>query len=205
MEHPSHDIPEHEHGAKKTLKHSYSAESVEDAEELFIVAKDKLLDVNNWNRTAVSVSADFELTDPHGKLLNRKAHKGDYIKINLPAPGSKTGEGYDWVRIEQITYDDYPDEHTESIMMQVRPASAPTNENEDVAHFFKDDATSSFIIERHGKLLTVHYYGRNEIPNTEAENTMDVVRNAAVAAGAIIGLSDVQWNNLIKGFLSFDE
>ena len=205
MEHPSHGIPEHEHGAKKTLKHSYSAESPEDAEELFIVAKDRLLDVNNWNRTAVAVSAVFELADHHGNHLNRKAHKGDYIKIDLPAPGSKTGDGYDWVVIEQIAYDDYPDEHTESILMQVRPAPAPTNGNEDVAHFFKADATSSFIIERHGKLLMAHYYGRNEVPNTEAENPVDIVRNAVVATGAVIGLSDVQWNNLIQGFLSFGE
>ncbi|MCD6063881.1 MAG: hypothetical protein K0R82_1792 [Flavipsychrobacter sp.] len=205
MEHPSHDIPEHEHGAKKSLKHSYSAENADDAEELFVVAKNRLLDVNNWDKTAETTSASFQLTDHHGKDLHRKAHTGDYIKIKIPGPGSKTGDGYDWVHIEQIAYDDYPDEHTEDILMQVRPCSAPTNNDEDVAHFFKEDATSTFIIERHGKLLVAHYYGRNEVPNTNMESPTDMVRNTVVAAGAIIGLSDVQWSNLIKGFLAFEE
>ncbi|WP_276134630.1 hypothetical protein [Polluticoccus soli] len=205
MEHPRHNIPEHVHGAKKDLKHSYTAEDADDAEELFVVAKNKLLDVNNWDKTSVSASAVFQLADHHGNDLHRKAHKGDYIKINIPGPGSSTGGGFDWVHIEHITYDDYPDEHTESILMEVRPCPAPVNNNEEVAHFFKDDATSTFIIERHGKLLMAHYYGRNEVPNTEAHNTADVVRNAAVAAGALAGLSEMQWTNLIKGFLSFDE
>lgn len=205
MEHPQHELPEHEHGAKKDLKHSYNAESAEYAEELFVIAKNRLLDVNNWDKTAEVASATFCLADHHGKDLHRKAHKGDYIRINIPGPGSKTGDGFDWVYIEQIVYDDYPDEHTESILMQVRPASAPTNDNRDIAHFFRDDATSTFVIERHGKLLIAHYYGRNELPNIETEKLIDTIRNAAVAAGAVIGLSDVQWNNLIKGFLKFDD
>jgi hypothetical protein len=205
MEHASHEIPDQHHGARKDFKHTYTAESIDDAEELFILAKDRLLNVNKWDKTAASASATFTLTDHTGHDVSRNAHKGDYIRINIPGPGSITGEGYDWVKIEAITYDDYPDENTESIVLQVRPAPAPINTNTDVAHFFKDEATSTFDIERHGRLLIARYYGRNEVPNTDAEKTMDVIRNTAVAAGAILGLSDAQWNSLLKGFLNFDE
>ena len=205
MESSSHEIPDQRHGAKKDLKHSFTAESVDDAEEFFIIAKDRLLDVNKWDKTADSASATFCLTDHQGRELHRKAHKDDYIRINIPGPGAETGGGYDWVRIEAIVYDDYPDENSESIVMQVRPAQSPVDGHPSVAHFFTDEATSTFDIERHGKMLIARYYGRNEIPNTDTESVTDTIRNTAVAAGAMLGLSEVQWGGLLRGFISFDE
>jgi hypothetical protein len=206
MEHQRDEIPENEGGVQKDLEHSYTAEDQDDADELFLIAKDNLLNVNQWHRKDAIPGAVFELTDHHGHPVKRKAHQGDYIRINIPGPGSKAGEGYDWVYVERITYDDYPDENTESIKMQLRPAQAPVNKHgEDIAHFFTSASTSTFIIERKDKILTAHYAGRNEKPNNETGNFVDNARNTLVAIGALLGLSELQWNGLIKGFLSFDE
>jgi len=43
--------------------------------------------------------------------------------------------------------------------------------------------------------------GRNEQPNTDAENLIDKARNIAVAAGAMLGFSKVQWKSLVDGLV----
>jgi hypothetical protein len=63
-------------------------------------------------------------------------------------------------------------------------------------------ATSSYIIERNGDIVTARYHGRNEISNIATASTLDNIRNATIAVGASIGLSEVQWSALLKGLLS---
>ncbi len=133
--------------------------------------------------------------------MSRNAQVGDHFKINIPGPGTNTGEGYDWVTIEAIEDDTNAEAETESVLVRVRPAENPTNEKKDVAHFFTDDASSSFTVHRQGNKVTAGVHGRNEVPNTGAESLLDKARNAAVAVGAIIGLSTPQWKSLSKGLL----
>lgn len=197
-------IPKQEKGAHKDLKESITLENVDDADDLFVLAKERLLDINNWHKLSGGLSAEFILTDNHGKEAHRPAHTGDYIKIKIPGPGNETGDGYDWVHIEKILYDDYPDANGEAMSMQVRPAPSPLHK-EETAHFFKEDATSTFNIERHGRIVLVHYHGRNEVPNTDAGGVINAARNVAVAIGGIMGLSDMQWQKLIKGLIEITE
>lgn len=198
-------VPEQTKGIKKDLLHSITAEDEEDAEDMFLIAKDRLLDINNWKEHSTKPSAVFQLTDSHGKEVSRKAHMGDYLKIDIPGPGPKTGDGYDWVKIEELVYDDYPDEHIESIGMRVRPVASPVSPSEDTAHFFDENATSTFIIERRNKKLIAAYHGRNEVTNNETETTVDNIRNTVVGLHAKLGFSDAQWDGLISGFIKFDD
>jgi hypothetical protein len=190
-------IPAQMKGAKKDVEHTVNASDDNDARKLFIMARNRLLDVNRWHEFAGKASAKFFLTDADENILRRTAQKGDFIKIDLPAvPGSQEGEGFDWVYIEAI--DDQSNE--EFIAMRVRPTSRPAT-GEKVAHFFKGDATSTFIVERDGASVTAGEFGRNEVPNSEAESFMDKVRNVIVGSTAIAGASDLQWKNLVKGIL----
>ena len=149
---------------------------------------------------AGSLSAEFTLTDQNGRKLERKPQKGDYFKINIPAPGIQTGEGYDWVQIEEIL--DEAEGANEATAIRVRPASSPVNANPDVAHFYTDEATSNFIVKREGRKITAGVYGRNEKPNVKkAESLLDKARNALVGAGGVSGFSKLQWQALIKGLL----
>lgn len=196
--------PENEKGKKNDLEYSITEDTIEDAEELFLLGKERMLSVNHWHEYAGALSGVFTLTDSHGKELRRKAHKGDYLKIQLPGPGENAGKGYDWVHIEAIQYDDFPDTNSETIAMIARPVAAPIGNDHNTAHFFSDDATSTFSIQRKGKKVIATYHGRNEVANTETDNLLDKARNALMALGAMLGLSELQWKSLVKGFLTYE-
>lgn len=96
------------------------------------------------------------------------------------------------------------EEEENCIGIRVRPATNPTNDRKDVAHFFDEETTSSFLVKREGKKVTVGVYGRNEKPNTNTETVVDKLRNAAIAAGAISGFSKLQWKSLVNGLVKKD-
>lgn len=203
MENRHYLVPAQKEGIKKDIQHSVVARSVEDAEEWFVDVKNRLLDVNHWEHYSKLTSVEFRLTDAHGKNVNRRAHRGDHLRIYIPGPGPSSGDGYDWVVIEAIEYDDYPDDDHEAFAMRVRPSSDPhKHSGNGDAHFFSSDATSTFVIERTGTHLSAHYHGRNETANTDDDTSLfDKARNTGVALGAWLGLSDAQCVSLIKGLL----
>ena len=184
-------IPDNHSGIQTNTESTIVSKSEKEAMELFREIKDRLLDVNRWHELAGPGSAAFLLTDSHGNEVHRNPVKGDHFKIRIPAPKSRTGEGSDWVQVEDIQESHSPGYDMTAIV--VRPATNPTNEQNDVAHFFSDEATSSFIVRREGKNIIAGVYGRNEKPNTGSDNLADKIRNTAVAAGAISGFSKLQW------------
>jgi hypothetical protein len=111
------------------MEYTISTNNIEDAEDLFIVAKERLLDINDWHS-----DYGFILTDSNQHKVQRNAHKGDFItKSSLP------NEKY---IINKIQYDDYPDIAGESITIFM----ADVNDVETM---------QSVSINRVGKLLTV--------------------------------------------------
>jgi hypothetical protein len=188
-------IPENKEGTQTNTERSIEFATEEESKQFFQIAKKRLLDVNHWHKIAGNATADFQLTDEEGKPVNRIAKEGDHFKIDIPGPGSITGEGNDWVKIESIQEDE------NYIGIRVRPASNPTKERKDIAHFFNDNSTSSFIIKKEGKKITAGVYGRNEKPNTKTETVVDKIRNATVATGAISGFSKLQWKSLVNGLI----
>ena len=198
-----HIIPEHQSGSKTDNEAFVELGDVSAARKFFEVVKNRLLHVNNWHQLAGKATADFVLTDRQGNEVDRTAQEGDHFKIDIPGPGPATGDGYDWVQIEKIEEMHTPD--LESVAIRVRPATNPTNDRKDVAHFFTDEATSNFIVKREGKTVSAHIHGRNEKPNMVAETAIDKARNTAVATGAITGFSTLQWKSLVKGLIKVAE
>lgn len=200
-------VPPQKEGGKKDIQHTVTAVDDDDARKLFVIARNRLLDINGWDKVCGPVSAKFHLTDADGKDVERTAEKNDFFKIALPAPGPAEGKGFDWVQIEAIEDKSDSTGPYESIGLRVRPSSDPTQKNvENVAHFFDSDATSSFIVERRGKTVTASVLGRNEKPNTsDTDNVVDKIRNAVVGAGAIAGLSNVQWKSLVTGLIAMEK
>jgi hypothetical protein len=194
-------VPPQVEGAKKDIEHIITAADENDARKLFMIARNRLMDVNHWDKYCGNVSAKFHLTDSNGQVVERTVEKDDYFQIDLPAPGSTEGKGYDWVQIETIDEKTDPNGPKESIAIRVRPSPNPLVKGENVAHFFKGNSTSSFVLERNGKQVIAAVYGRNEIPNTDTSNVIDKVRNAVVGVTAIAGLSNIQWKNLVKGLI----
>jgi hypothetical protein len=196
-----HTIPEQETGAKTDTHHSVKEKTSVEAHNRFTRAKERLQDVNNWDKICGKVSAVFRLTDHEGNEVNRLPQKGDHFKINIPAPGSEAGQGYDWVLIEEVEDNSNPHAQSEYFVMRVRPSDNPQKPEHETAHFFKEKATSSFAVQREDTKVTASVHGRNELPNTESEGVLDKARNAIVALGAMVGVSTPQWKSLVKGVL----
>lgn len=193
------NIPEQIKGVKTDTSASVELKTNEEALKQYCSTKNKLLNISQWHTYSGSCTANFKLTDSAGNAVQRLAEKGDHFRIDIPGPGSKTGDGFDWVQIQEIIEETHPD--GEQITISVQPATNPNNANPDTAHFFQEDASSTFIVCRQGKKVLAEVHGRNEQPNTEAESLIDKARNIAVAVGAMLGFSNVQWKSLAEGLV----
>lgn len=170
-----------------------------EAKSFYNVVKERLLNVNNWHHLAGIISAKFQVVDATGREVERNVEIGDYLKVDIPGPGSKKGEGFDWVCIEdlkEITTGD-----NESIGFRVRPSQNPFGEKEETAHFYSAEATSSFIINREMLKISSWIVDRNIKPNDEAESLADKIRDTSVGIGAIGMFSKIQWKSLAKGLV----
>lgn len=169
------------------------------ARDFYILMKKRLLDINNWNNLTDVPSASFCLLDVENRQINGVAKEGDYVRIDIPGPGLPSSEGYDWVCIESITYDET--ENYQRTVLTLRPASDPTNTNPDTAHFLKASATSTILIEQKHNTVLAQYAGRNEVTNTDNKRYTDNIRNFLVGMGAKMGASFPQWKALIAGII----
>jgi len=195
-------IPDQEVGSKMDIIESVHFPLEEEAIAFYEIAKKRLLDVNNWATFSKVQLSTFSLIDPDENILNRVAKEGDYLRIDIPGPGTGVGKGYDWVYIEKIEEGSHDEE--EYTVMRVRPSSRPKGSEGDVAHFLKDSATSTFVVKRTGNIVFAEEHGRNEVPNTETDHSLDNLRNTIVGWSAAIGMSYPQWKSLVKGLVSTD-
>jgi hypothetical protein len=198
---PRNTVPQQETGSSMDTEYAADANSVEHARQLYENAKRRLLNVNRWHQIAGKATAVFKLTDANGNEVERDAQQHDYFMIDIPGPGPVSGDGYDWVQVEGIVEHSEPGANTECVVMNVRPAPSPKNDDPDIAHFFSEDATSNFIVRRENNKVIAGVYGRNEVPNTRAGNVVDKARNAAIGLSAVAGVSKLQWSALVKGII----
>lgn len=191
-------IPVQHEGSRMDVVEKRSGETKEEAANIFKRACERLMNVNSWGELA-GLSA-FQLIDSSGVRVNREVKEGDYIRIDIPGPGTVAGMGYDWVRVEEIK--SVEENGNNFLGMRVRPCAHPVSDSQEAAHFLKDAATSTFIIRLNGSDVSAEEHGRNEIANTDAEKLLDKGRNFMVGVAAKLGLSYPQWKSLVKAFLS---
>ena len=189
------DVPRQYIGNKLNVEHSVIAGSIKEAVQIFSDAVKRLLNVNDWQTISNSALSEFQIADESGNKLNREAHEDDFVKIKVPGPGPKIGNGYDWVQVEMIKM------KPNRVAMRVHPVASPVEPKKGTAHFFKSEATSTFQVFRRGRIVTGGVYGRNEVPNADANHLSDKIRNVAIAVGAFAGASRLQWESLVKGIL----
>jgi hypothetical protein len=170
------------------------------AKSHFKVVRKRLLAINHWHEIAGEEKATFHLVDARGEHVERMPAIGDYIKIEIPGPINHSGDGYDWVKIEDIFEDE--ELHEEFISIRVRPSSNPTKNKEEIAHFYDDSATSTFVVKRESNKISAEVHARNEKPNLEDVSLIDKIRNTFVAFGGILGASKIQWKSFTDGLLA---
>ena len=193
-------IPENSKGKSLDIEHQVVEATLKEAGKTFDRACKRLLNPSVWYLITGEFSAKFTLQKSEDRRETKLVDVGDYLAIDVPGPGLKAGDGFDWVRVEllQKNTEPYCDG---SIAMRLRASKNPSTKDAGIAHFFDGEATSTFIIKRMGKTVYASYHGRNEIANTVNIPLLDKLRNKVVATGAEAGLSKLQWEALIKGFL----
>jgi len=160
------------------------------------LVKNRMQHVNSWSVIGGKLSAEFQLVNKEGLEVFRKAQEGDYLRIDIMGPGGTSGNGYDWVKIEQLQ--DEPD----SYGFRVRPASHPSAIRAVPDHFYDDESTSTFQVIRVGRRVIVSISDRNTKPNSEATNIVNKMRNHVVAWAARARFSQIQWKALAEGLVS---
>ena len=201
MQHKS-SIPAQVKGSKSDTYYSRTFKNEQAAQNLYIKAKTRLLDVSKWHNLPGHTAAEFTLTDNKGDKVQRPVIVYDHFRINIPAPGNISGDGYDWVQVEEVQDITDPGSHA-TCSIRVRPVGNPkADRTETSSHFFKDYATSTFMVTLAGRKVTASVHGRNEVPNNEQRHLWDIVRNTVIAFAAMLGFSSGQWKKLVRGLLS---
>lgn len=192
-------IPPQKKGVKSDTHYSVRVSNEQAARHLFQNARLNLLNVNGWH-TLAGTGVVFQLADENGAEVNGLVQTGYYFRISIPGvPGTKAGEGDEWVKVEKI--EEGTLEHHEFTAIRVRPAVPPFAGHAETAHFFSGEATSSFCVERKGSRVMASVLGRNEKPNTKTRYWFAWLRNVIVALAAMIGFNKPQWKRLVKGMI----
>ena len=133
------------------------------------------------------------------KEVDRAVQKGDYLKIDIPGPGSVSGEGFDWVQVEAVEEASAPEK--EHFGFRVRPAENPLNNKPDVSHFYSPESTSSFTVTRDHSKITAAVFDRNTKVNKPEHSKIDKIRDAVVGTAGIVSFSKIQWKALTDGLV----
>ena len=192
-------IPEQFKGQALEVEASQVSAIETAAQSLYEAAKKKLLSVNDWHHIVAGITARFQIVDQNGNGVSRKVTKGDYLRINIPGPGNKEGDGYDWVVVEELK--EINKGSFQSAGFRVRPTENPFGKKNETAHFYSNETTSSFIIIKENLKIVSWIVDRNMLPNTESESLVDKVRDVMVGVSGIAGFSKVQWQGLADGLL----
>jgi hypothetical protein len=192
-------IPEQVRGKQLDLLETKDFPDRSSAEKAFRIVCDLLLHPALWKELSGEASASFIVMAEKEKI-DRPLQTGDVLRIDIPGPGTDTGDGYDWVRVTLITSD--LDNDIWEMGIRLEPTSNPDSKDTTAAHFFKAGSSSTLQIVLKDKTIEIHYQGRNEVINNETGKLADDVRNTVVGAGAKAGLSRMQWKSLLEGLRS---
>ncbi|GAA4329408.1 hypothetical protein GCM10023149_34090 [Mucilaginibacter gynuensis] len=194
------NIPEQREGEHNDVIQYVDLPTVAEAHHLFILVKDRLKDVSNWHTFTGPVESKFGITDTQGRETYKIVEKGDHIYIDMPGPGSISGGGYDWVRVEALREHDNAEAESEYVAITVRPVANPKKPGSVIAHFFSHNSTNTFIVERYRNRVSAAVHGRNEQPNTDG-NLIDDIRNIIVGLTARHSLSGPHWQVFVDNIL----
>ena len=191
-------IPGHHTGRIIDTVRSIECADTEDAKTFFREVEKRLLQVNRWHERMNGSPATFTVTDEEGREVDREVRQGDHFRISIPGPGPSAGDGYDWVRVEEVR--SVSGDDMESTGIRVRPSGGPRKEDETIAHFYSEESTSNFTVTREGNRITAGIYDRNTKPNTDA-GLKDTARDLLIGLGAVAGFSRFQWDKLAEALL----
>ena len=194
-------VPSQKNGKFHDTTSELQCNTIIEAQKKFDLLQNRLLDVNLWS-DFFNQTTTFTLTDSDGQLVHRKTQKGDYIKINIPGPKNFLGDGFDWVNVIEIDAKNY--DNDQRLLMKCVPCANPETQSNETAHFYTDQASSSFLVTRNNLKLTAEIHGRNEVWNINSGTVINRIRNGLIAGAAVIGIAKIQWKLLANKLINFN-
>lgn len=161
------------------------ATDIDDAKDIFLLAKDRLLDITYWDYILKKDAYSISLTNENGEKAHRDARVSDFINI------AKTNT--ESLKIEQIQYDYFPDIDSECIAMLLKKPvdTTPT-------------PAETFIIRRDMQSLIAHCNMGNELPAPEDELPTEHLKPES-DKHPLLTLSNSELQKLLQSFISPDE
>ena len=170
----------------KVYSSSRNFDNLEQAENAYRESEQRLFNVDRWSKLP-GVTSTFELFDDKGQRKKSGPPRvGDFLRIILPGPLPEN-----WVQVTDIKKEQNKAEFT------VSPCPDPRNWDDKTEHFFIDEATSTFKVEKRGIELAAFEIGRNEgINNDQQEAGHREFINTLIAEGGWAGFQKIQWKKL---------
>jgi len=193
-------IPPQNEGKQADLLEKKTLPDEDSAQQTFSTASDRLLHPQRWQELCGKAGAAFAVISDELQQVDRPLKEGDYLRIDIPGPGTGAGEGYDWVRVAMLQSGE--EAGIRRLGIKLEPSANPESRGDATAHFFKAGSSSTLEIILEGNIIEAHYHGRNEVINNETGKLGDDLRNTVVGAGAKAGLSEAQWTALLKGLIA---
>ena len=81
-------IPPQFKGQEIEVDATHDLKTEAEAQRLYAAAKKKLIHVNNCNKIAGTFTEQFLIIDKNGDEVQREVLKGDYLRIDIPGPGT---------------------------------------------------------------------------------------------------------------------
>jgi len=192
-------VPAQRKGAFHNTESLKCFESNGVASQVFESVRNKFFNINDWATYCHHTFANFKLFNCNKEPVFRKPEKGDFVRIHITAyPGSS----YFWVTIQDIINDNTVDVQRSLIVF--RPSHDPGIKQEYIEHFYSRHSSSTFIVIRENKKITVAVYGRNETPNFDT-GFINKIKNTFTALLAIVGFSKIQWKIFTDAIINIDE
>jgi hypothetical protein len=175
-----------------TKDRTYSSENTfadeAEAGKEFRRSVEKLFMADRWSDLP-GLNSTFELYDARGaRKAGGRVAVGDHIKIILPGVPLDN-----WVVVTDVKEEGDLAEYTTSPTQD--PNSDPNDQQ--VKHFFIEDATSTFRVERQGKTIKAWEIGKTEGINNQGEDAgKRGVINTLIAEGGWAGFQRHQWEKV---------
>ena len=173
---------------------NYSNETA--AKEAFRTQSEALLRPGGWNDNTLGMTyADaptWHLLNADGKeeKRNRRIQKGDVLRIDAPGPDF-------FVKAERVHVG------ADNAQFTVVPCGDPNaKDGAKTAHFFTDDSSRTFTLQRDGNEVRFVTEGNNERVNVGGQSGgWKAPWNAASGAAIMAGGGEVYWNSFAKGLM----
>jgi hypothetical protein len=194
-------VPRQEKGTASGAEEQLKYDTHREALSYYEIFKQRFLHVNSWRKFTGKTGIRFELAGVDGELVeNEDAQEGLLIRIDQ-GPGVKSGNRFDWVRIELITDEYDPMKDESAFSMRVRSIPEPGFIVSESSRLPNAEFTNTFTLKRIGTEIIASVHGNNDTYVVEPTGFFSKLRNIILGVFSSSSSSNSNWKIFLKGLL----